>query len=146
MWIWLLIFVILAILEGVTYSLVSIWFCFGAIAGLSAAAFNAPVWVQILCCVFVGALTLFTLRPYIQKKIAPKPVKTNLDRLAGMTGVVIEEVSNLSGAVKADGTEWNARTFTECVIPAGGQCRVVSLDGNKLIVEPILNNKEDYTV
>lgn len=150
MWVWFAIFIGLAILEGITYSLVSIWFCFGAIAGIIAAAFNAPVWAQILCFVFVSAITLFTLRAYVQKKIAPKIVKTNLDRLAGMTAVVIEEVSATSGAVRADGTEWNARTFTECAIPAGAQCRVVRLDGNKLIVEPIgnkgLNKEEDNII
>lgn len=150
MWVWLAIFVALAILEGVTYSLVSIWFCFGALAGLIAAAFNAPVWAQILCFVFVGALALFTLRAYVQNKIALKPLKTNLDRLAGMTGVVIEETGAWSGAVRADGTEWNARSSTEAVIPVGAQCRIVRLDGNKLIVELVsgnqqLNNKEGHT-
>lgn len=151
MWVWFAIFIALLIIEASTYSLVSIWFCFGAIAGIIAAAFNAPIWAQILSCVFIGVFSLFTLRAYVQKKITPKLVKTNLDRLAGMNGIVIEEVSNMSGAVKADGTEWNAMTLATCVIPVGTRCRIIRLDGNRLIVEPILsnegpNNGEGHTI
>lgn len=138
MWVWLAIFIVLAVLEGVTYSLVSVWFCFGAVAGLIAAALGAPLWAQIICCVLCGALTLFILRPYFKKKLITKPEKTNLERLAGMKALVIEEVNELSGAVKAEGTEWNARTYSEHALPAGTQCIIVRLDGNKLIVAPIL--------
>lgn len=144
MWIWLAVFVVLAIIEGVTYSLVSVWFCLGALAGLAAAALDAAVWDQILCCMLVSALTLCTLRPYMKSKVAPRLTKTNLDRLEGMTATVIEEVSTSAGAVKAGGTEWNARTSADGhILPVGEPCKIVRLDGNKLIVEPIITNKEE---
>ena len=133
-WVWLGIFIVLATIEGLTYSLVSIWFCIGAIAGMIAAAFGAPFWTQVIYCVIVGTITLFALRPYMEKMIAPKLTKTNLDRLEGMTAIVLEEVGHWAGAVKADGKEWNARSSDANVISAGTPCKIVKLDGNKLIV------------
>ena len=134
MWVWLVIFIALATIEGLTYNLVSIWFCVGAIAGMVAAAFGAPLWAQVICCVIVGAITLFALRPYMEKMIAPRLSKTNLDRLEGMTAIVLEEVGQWAGAARADGKEWNARSSDANVISAGTPCKIVKLDGNKLIV------------
>jgi len=134
MWVWLGIFVVLAVVEGLTSNLVTIWFCIGAIAGMIAAAFGAPFWIQVICCVIVAFVSLFALKPYMEKVVAPKLTKTNLDRLEGMTAIVIEEVGPLAGAVKADGKEWNARSNDANTISAGMPCKIVKLDGNKLIV------------
>lgn len=134
MWVWLVIFIVLAAIEGLTYDLVSIWFCIGAIAGMIAAALGASFWTQVICCVVVGTITLIALRPYMQKRIMPTSTKTNLDRLEGMTAIVLEEVNHFAGAVKADGKEWNARSSDANVISAGTPCKIIKLDGNKLIV------------
>ncbi|MCL1816768.1 MAG: NfeD family protein [Clostridiales bacterium] len=143
-WVWLAVFVVLAIAEGLTYNLVCIWFCLGSLAAIAAAAGGMPVWAQIICCVLVGIITLCTLRPYMKKKITPKITKSGAQRLLGASATVIEEVDATKGAVKANGAEWNARSTGE-IIEKGKQCTVMKMDGNKLIVstnEP-KNNKEE---
>ena len=139
MWAWLGLFIVIAIIEfaifeGLTYNLVSIWFGAGSIAAMIAAAFGAPLWVQVVCCVIAGTIALLALKPYMKKMVAPKFRKTNLDRLEGMTATVLEEVDNFAGAVKADGKEWNARSNDAKAISVGMPCKIVKLDGNKLIV------------
>jgi len=141
MWVWVGVFVLMVVMEAASsYSLVSIWFAVGALAGIFAAALGAPVWAQILFFVTVGAMTLFMLRPYMKEKIAPKITKTNLDCIEGATAVAIEEVSLTAGAVKAEGKEWNART-TGGIIEVGQMCRVVKMEGIKLIVTTNLERK-----
>ena len=142
MWVWLGVFVLFVIMEAATAELVSIWFCLGSLAGLAAAVLGAPLWAQILCFVALGFASLVILRPSLKKRITPKPSKTNLDRLAGMEAVVIEEVTKTAGAVKADGKEWNARLYGQDSIPAGEQCEVIKMDGNKLLVAAAKNNNK----
>ena len=134
MWVWLGIFVVFVIVEAATTELVSLWFCVGSLAGLVAAGVGTPMWTQIMFFVVTGFASLLILRPPLKKKLMPAISKTNLDRLAGMEAVVIEDVTAISGAVRADGKEWNARLHGAEAITAGEQCVVVELSGNKLLV------------
>jgi len=134
MWIWLGVFVLMVVIEAATYmSLTSIWFALGALAAIFAAAFNAPVWLQVICFAAVGFITIATLRPYMKKYIAPKVVKSGLEELVGKTAVVVEDVCKTDGVVTIDGQLWTARTSGE-QIPAKEECTIVKMDGIKLIV------------
>ena len=114
-------------------NLVSIWFAIGALAGLAAAAFGVHLSAQILCCVFVAAITMFMWRPYLKAKLTPELTKTGVECLEGKIAVAIEEVSNTTGAVKVEGKEWNART-TGMNIKTGEECTILKFEGNKMIV------------
>jgi len=114
-------------------NLVSIWFAIGALAGLAAAAYGVPLSAQILCCVFVAAITMFLWRPYLKGKLTPKFTKTGIECLEGKIAVAIEEVSNTTGAVKVEGKEWNART-SGTTIKIGEECTILEIKGNKMIV------------
>ena len=142
MWVWLGVFVVFVIAEAATAELVSLWFCFGSLAGLAASLLSAPVWAQVLCFVVAGFASLIILRPPLKKRLAPRGAKTNLDRLIGMEATVVEEVSSTTGAVRVDGKEWNARLRGSDTIPVGEQCEVVELVGNKLLVAAAVNNKK----
>jgi len=134
MWVWLGIFVLMILAEAATsVSLTSIWFAIGALVGILAAALGAPIWLQIICCVATGMITIATLRPYMKKKIAPKVVKSGLECLVGKIAVVTEDVSKVSGAVTVDGAIWTARTHGE-TISVDNECIIDEMDGIKLIV------------
>ena len=139
-WIWLGLFIILAIIEGITYALVSVWFCVGCLAALAAAGLGFPDWFQIICFVIVSGLTMLTLRPYIKKAIIPNMVKTNLDRLEGTVAIALKRVDKYEGLAKADGKEWSARTQDNTVIEAGEQAYILRIEGVRLILEPVLNS------
>ena len=45
---WLIALVAFLVIEGITVTLVCIWFAGGALIGLLAAALHAPIWLQVL--------------------------------------------------------------------------------------------------
>ena len=43
---WVIILAAAVLLEAATFALISIWFAFGAVVSLIAAALGAPLWLQ----------------------------------------------------------------------------------------------------
>ena len=70
----------------------------------------------------------------IYKKIKKDKVKTNIDRILGMKGIVTESISKDSiGEVKVDGKKWSACSDTN--ISKGEIVRVLSINSTKIKVE-----------
>ena len=68
------------------------------------------------------------------EKYFPKPIKTNLDRVVGLEGIVTEEIRKDSvGEVKVDGKRWSAIADKE--IKVGSIVKILHIDGVKLKVE-----------
>lgn len=134
--IWAVAIVAFGVLEGITAQLVSIWFVIGSIASLIAAFLNATFTVQVIVFIAVSALALIITRPIVKKKLNTKIQPTNADRCINQTGIVIEEINNLtpSGQVKVDGKIWTARSSNQETITEGTVVRVEKIDGVKLIV------------
>lgn len=61
-------------------------------------------------------------------------VATNIERLVGMIGLALDEVSGLQGLVKLEGEVWNSRSDDGRSLPPGTRVRVLRVEGNKLIV------------
>jgi len=135
MWVWLGLFVLFAILEGMTYGLISIWFGVGSLVGIVAAWAGFPLWSQVILFVITSGLTMAAFRPFVKKAVAPKSVKTNLDRLEGSLAIVIKRTDRFGGAAKADGKEWSARTKDDSVLEVGEHAHILYIDGVNLILE-----------
>lgn len=133
---WAVAMVVFGVLEGITAQLVSIWFVFGAAAGLIAALCSAPIWLQVVLFIAASVLTLLVTKPLVKKYIRPKMQKTNADRCIGSQGVVLEEINNLAaaGQVKVNGSVWTARSTDGTVIPADSVIVVDRIEGVKLLV------------
>ena len=140
LWFWLILFVVLAIYEGMTCNLVTIWFCIGALAAILVAWAGMPEWGQLIVFVGTSGATMFLLRPYFKKFVVPKVEKTNLDRLEGTYAVVTERVTSNSGVAKADGKLWSARTRGSHVLEVGDEGYILRIDGVMLILEPVNSN------
>ena len=135
-WIWLFIIIILIFLEAITVNLVTIWYIASAIVSLILSLFIPSFFIQFLVFVVLGTILLVTTRKQLVKLIGKKNERTNLDRVIGMTGVVIDEISkNKPGSVKVDGKEWTA--IADKKISASSAVKVLSINGVKLKVEEV---------
>ena len=131
---WLVIVIILGIIELMTVNLVSIWFIESGIITLIASLFIDNIVVEFAIFVILGIIFMLLTKKII-KNIKPN-VKTNLDRIIGMTGIVTEEINkNKNGEVKVDGKLWTA--YSDNKIKVGSTVVVLSINSVKLKVKEI---------
>lgn len=138
--VWLVLAIVFLVVELLTIGLSSIWFAAGALAALIAAALGAPVWVQILLFVVLSLGLLIATKPWVNKHINSKAVKTNADRAVGKRVIIAERVDNVAqtGMAVVDGQEWTVRAESdEETFEVGSTVEVVKLSGVKLIVKGI---------
>lgn len=139
--VWILLFVILLIAEGLTAQLVSIWGAIGALCACIVSLFGAPLWLQVLVFLVVTALTVIATRPLVRKFVTAKAQSTNFDRILGQTGVVREKINNIDGegCVFIDGKEWTARSSDGSIIEPDEKVVIDKIEGVKVFV----SKKED---
>ena len=136
---WAALIVVFLIVEGLTAGLASIWFALGSVAALVSAFLGAPIWLQITLFVIVSALTLIFTRPLARKYVNKRIEPTNADRLIGASATVTERIDNIAakGYVTAGGRLWPARSKSGEPIEKDTVTVVRSIEGIKLIVEPL---------
>lgn len=131
---WLAIIIMLTIIEISTVNLVSVWFIVSGLVSLITAFFVESFYIQFLIFGVLGIVLMLTTKPLINKYVKPKNVKTNLDRVVGMVGIVTEEIDkNVIGEVKVDGKRWSA--VSDKLIEVGSEVVVLEIDGVKLRVK-----------
>ena len=136
---WLVLGLALAIIEALTIQVVAIWFSLGSLAAIIPAMLGAPIWVQVLVFVAVATLTLLFTRKFAMRFLVVKHQHTNADRVIGETGVVVADIENdtAEGRVAVMGLNWSARSTDNKHIAVGQKVKVISIDGVKLMVEPL---------
>ena len=135
--VWLTVLIGFIILEAVTMTLVSLWFCAGSLASLAVSLFSpAAVEAQVFVFIAVSIVTLLLLRPMVRKMIIAHKVPTNADANIGKVCQVLADIHPAQfGRVKLEGLEWTAKS--DMVLPAGSWCQVLSIEGAKLVVAPV---------
>lgn len=134
--VWLMIIIALSVIEAATINLVSIWFIISAFISLITSFFNIPFLWQFGIFVLFGLFLMITTKPILKNWIKPREIKTNFDRVIGMTGVVTEEISkNIIGEVKVDGKKWSAMSTKKILV--GEEVIIDSIDGVKLKVHKL---------
>ena len=135
-WIWLGIVISLALIEILTVNLTTIWFVASGLISLVISIFFDFYILQLTVFVVGGFLLMVFTRSYLINKLNLGGVKTNLDRVLDMTGVVTEEITkNNPGEVKVDGKRWMA--ISNKKIEVGKNVKINKIDGVKLIVEEV---------
>ena len=136
---WLIVVLILSFVEVVTINLVSVWFIASALVSLIISIYYDNFFVQFLVFVVLGIILLITTRPILNKWLKKGGnVRTNLDRVIGMKGIVTEDIlKNQIGEVKVDGKRWSA--ISNGNLEKGTLVTVLKIDGVKLVV----NKRED---
>lgn len=139
LWFWIAVALVMAIAEGATVQLVSLWFIGGAVAAIIATLCGAPIWLQGVLFGAVSLILLALLRPLLRKHLAKNVVRTNVDALCGKHAVVTERIDNLhaTGHIKLDGNLWTARSVDDSVIEENTEVVIRSIEGVKALVEPV---------
>ena len=136
--IWLGLFILLLVIEIITVGLTTIWFAAGALAALAANVLGANLIIQIIIFLAVSVVLLIFTRPWAEKHLNRKRVRTNYEREIGKVIRITEKVNNLdqTGKSVVDGQEWTVRSKNDSeIFEAGALARVAAVSGVKLIVE-----------
>ncbi len=138
-YIWIAVFVLMLIIEGAAPGLVCIWFAAGALIAFILNLCGVPLSVQLIAFVLASAAFVALLRPWAAKHINSRRAATNADAFIGAEGVVTEEIDEVKGTgkVRIRGQIWTARSVSGAVIPEGTSVRSRSIEGVKMMVEPI---------
>lgn len=137
--IWIGFAVLMAVCEAFTSQLVSIWFVLGSVCAAVTSIFTQSIPIQSGAFLGVSLVALIVTRPLVNKIKRKKGViSTNSDRMIGKIGTVITELkdSQSVGQVKVEGEIWSAKSEI-APIPKDSKVKVLSIEGVKLIVEPI---------
>lgn len=130
---WLILVIFLGMIELITVGLVSIWFVISGIVAMILSFFIDNFVIQFGVFVILGVVLMLFTRKTLEKYF-PKPIKTNLDRVVGLEGIVTEDIRKDSvGEVKVDGKRWSA--IAEDEIKVGSIVKILHIDGVKLKVE-----------
>jgi len=139
MWIiWLGIFVISLIIEGVTAELVSIFFSAGSVVALIISFIPGVTWwIELIVFVVISGATLIGLRPLVKKFIANQKRNTNVDELIGKNGIMIKGCTEVEfGEIKVNGVIWTAVSVNQKEAIAENEVvEIVAVQGNKLVVK-----------
>ncbi len=142
---WLGAAVVAAVIEGITASMVSLWFAAGAVAAMTAGIFTDSFVLQICVFIAVSAAGLLLFRERFIKR-TKDPVATNADRVIGKEAGVVERIDNRAetGTVKVDGMLWTARADRDdSVFEEGSFVTVSEIRGSKLIVKELSKRPDE---
>ena len=135
---WLAVALVMAVIEAVSLTLITVWFIIGGLAAFLAALAGADFTVQTILFVAVSIVSLVLFRPLalrhraIGEQHEASPIGTN--------AVVIETIDNdaLCGRIETpDHMTWAALSADGSVIQIDEKVRVVDQQSIKLIVERI---------
>ena len=133
--VWLIVAGLLAIVEGLTMGLITIWFAGGAVGAAVAAMLGASTLVQVIVFLVVSIALIAATRPLAKKRLNAKTERTNVDAIIGTEGIVEADISQYqTGQVRADGKVWTA-TCEAGEIKKGAVVVIKSIKGVTIMVE-----------
>lgn len=134
--IWLGVAAVMALVEVLSFGLITMWFVVGALVAFVVGLAGASEAVQLVVFLAVSVICLVAVRPVFARK--RDAARREEPTMVGQTAVVCEDIDNdrLAGRVQtADHMTWAARAKDGNPIPAGQNVVVVGQESVKLIVE-----------
>ena len=135
-WFWLIASGVFFIIEIFTVGFLIFWLGIAAIVAMIASFITENVAIQTAVFVIACAILIPCTRK-LSEKIASKTQRmpTNVYRLIGKEGIVLEDINSLSytGKIKVSGQIWSAISDTD--ISKNTIVKVLSIEGVKLKVE-----------
>ena len=136
--IWIIVVVLGIIIEESTSSLVSIWFSISAGIALVFAIADFSIYIQLAVFAALSLILIVATRPFVKKMMLNTEVRTNVDKLYGMVGIVKKTIEpDDKGVVKVDFQEWTAISFNNKLIEENTKVVIKGIAGNKLIVDVV---------
>ncbi len=144
-WVWLFIAVTFALLEVTLLggSFILLPFAVSAFVASLLGFYDVSVEVQWVVFVLGGAVLWIGFyrwaKTFLRDHVLPPGV--GADRLVGMTGTVTVAVtpddSERRGRISVEGETWGVVTSHEMSLSEGTKVRILSMQGARLVVEPI---------
>ena len=136
---WSLVFLGALVVELATAtSLVSIWFCVGALFALGALALNLAFIWQVVIFFAASLICLAAIRPMASQYLRGNIVATNDDRVIGRHVQLLKDITGEAwGELKVNGVVWNAISVDGHPIVEGSLVEIVAIEGAKLLVKKI---------
>ena len=135
---WIVVAVVMALVEALSFGMFTMWFVIGSIAALVAHLLGFGIVVQIVVFLVVSVVLLVALRPYALKHRnrgeAAEP------SIIGQSARVIIDIpaDGTPGRVEtADRMTWAALSATGEAIEFGARVHIVGQESIKLLVERI---------
>lgn len=141
---WMAFVIIFLVVELVTVGLTTIWLAGGAFVAFILAAIGASFWLQLAAFFVVSFVLIYFTRPFAIKYLNPRRTRTNSEELIGEIVKVTAVIDNRAaeGKALARGMEWSARAISDdMLIEKDALVKVVRIEGVKLIVEPIADDR-----
>ena len=132
---WLVVAVILGLMEAATFSLVSIWFCIGAVITAVVSVFTDNIATQIGVFVITSAILFLCTRRFVNKFLNKEKVATNADSIIGQKGIVTEKIDPdlNTGRIKVKGQSWAVKS--EVPMEKGDHVIVKDIEGVRAVIE-----------
>ena len=134
-YVWLVIAAVMAVVEVVSLSLITVWFVVGGLVAFAVGFAGGDLFVQAIVFVAVSLVCLLLFRPLALKH--RKLGESHESTPVGQTARVVEAISaGEPGRVETpDHMTWVALTATGEPLEVGAHVRVTGQDSIKLIVE-----------
>lgn len=136
---WLVLIAVFLVIEMLTLDFTFLMLALGSAVGLIVDLVGIPLWVQVLLAAAAAAVFILVLRPPLLKRLrrGEDPTKSNVDALIGLRGIALQDVTQISGQIKAaNGDTWTARVAGPSPIPQGAPVAIVEISGATAIVRP----------
>lgn len=137
--VWLGLVLVFVVVEVTTGEFTFLMLAIGGLGGLLLGLVQAPWWAQIVVAGVVALLLLFTLRPWLHRRLhrGGEDAKTNVDALVGMRGTVVREFQDGHGQVKlGNGETWTSRLESGDALHEGAKVVVTAIEGATAVVVP----------
>jgi membrane protein implicated in regulation of membrane protease activity len=139
---WLIAFLLLAVVEVVTQWLTTFCFAVGCLVAMLASLCGVSPLYQLLLLGIAALLSFVFFAPYFQRLHQKRGLKSkgqsNMDALIGRLATVSENIPDSSiGRVKIDGDSWQARSNDGCGIAKSQQVEIVDYESIVLIVRQV---------
>lgn len=137
--IWIAIFLIALVGEILTVSFALVWLCIASILAFLVKLGGFSLGTQILVFI-ISSLILVPLTKPLARRLQKNVIKTNVDSIIGVTGIVIQDIDHRKGTgeVKVRHQIFRARSSYKEVIKVGEEVIIVSIEGNTLNVKKLI--------
>ena len=134
---WVILVIVFGVIEGLTMSLVTVWFAGGALISLIISLITDNVIIQVVAFFIVSIILLAFTRPICKDRLHTGEEKTNVDAMSGLSAIVTMEIKPFKpGQVKVNGQIWTAiGKNNQSSIREGETVIIKGIEGVKVIVE-----------
>lgn len=136
-WIWVGVLIICILIETLTMGLTTIWAAIAAVPLIFIARTKLDFKWQLLIFVILTLVLIIATRPLALKIFNKSKNATNVNSMVGEEVIITKAITKFEkGEGKAkNGVIWSITSKTDENIPKGTSHKVVSIEGNTLIIE-----------